>query len=541
MLKPRDHYKTTFISIGYALYNICEQLLYPVLIVSLAKGNTRQTYSAIKRHLETNKKLIAFYGYLIDDERPKTSNQVSFKFQERGDKDPGLYCATFGSKAIMGTHPRLAILDDIEDRPLTPSLMRDATQLIDASLLPAIGVYGKLIIVGTIKGWTVENDIYLYCESKGIFSVYRDPAVYLVNDRGYPILHAVTDEEGNVILGIDNKPLMERTYGLPPMKDVKFSKKRAPRIDPNTGKQLINKRTNRKRWKMVLEVQVLRDLEKYRSIYPEVYTIEEIIKKRIELRDPRKGGEEKFWSEYFLQPANPQGKYFKKDRVNFFPTASFPTVGTLVQHLKDMKMGSVLWVDPGGKGKHGIAIAVCAFVNGYFYVLELVVERGGIPAAAETIADLIVRYNVKVWGVESNFLQKETYADSLDEFVLDALVKRNKVSLYSACDPHPNRGDKIRRIQAALSVRLGRDGTPPIFFVNQYCTAYDQFINELTQFPDLHGRNVKHEFDLLDAIASCNDHLLDIACFFFWESGAKKRNVFEPEKKEFGSESGFSW
>ncbi|MCK5344198.1 MAG: hypothetical protein KAR20_12380, partial [Candidatus Heimdallarchaeota archaeon] len=133
LVKPRDHFKTTYISIGYALYNICERLLYPVMIVSLADMNTRKVYGAIKHHLENNPRLLEFYGYLIDDNRSSTQTQLFLRYQPAGIIDPGLFCTTFGSNVIMGTHPKLAILDDIQNKPLTPALMRSAIQLIDAS------------------------------------------------------------------------------------------------------------------------------------------------------------------------------------------------------------------------------------------------------------------------------------------------------------------------------------------------------------------------------------------------------------------------
>ena len=40
MVKPRDHFKTTYISVGYTLYNICEKILYnvyPTLIYVVLK------------------------------------------------------------------------------------------------------------------------------------------------------------------------------------------------------------------------------------------------------------------------------------------------------------------------------------------------------------------------------------------------------------------------------------------------------------------------------------------------------------------------
>ena len=80
----------------------------------------------------------------------------------------------------MGTHPKLAILDDIEDKPLSEAYMDIASQMINASIIPAIGNTGQLIVVGTLKGYNEENDVYLMCKDKDIFSYYVDRSVYKV-------------------------------------------------------------------------------------------------------------------------------------------------------------------------------------------------------------------------------------------------------------------------------------------------------------------------------------------------------------------------
>ena len=213
-LKPRDHYKTTFISIGYSVYNICEQLLYPILIISVAELNTKDTFGAIKKHLDKNERISSFYGSAIDKEQTLTQDKAFIVYQKNL-KNPGLFCATFGSKKVMGTHPKLCICDDIEDRPLTPAYMYQAKNMIEKSIIPAIGVDGKLLVVGTIKGFNSSNDIYIYLQKKEIFSFNADPAVYMVNENGEPLLNE------------DNKII----FDMPKMENVDWSKKKRAKLD----------------------------------------------------------------------------------------------------------------------------------------------------------------------------------------------------------------------------------------------------------------------------------------------------------------------
>lgn len=250
MVKPRDHFKTTYLSIGYALYNICERLLYPVMIVSLADMNTKKVYGAIKNHLQNNPRILKFYGYLIDDEKTLTQKQLFLRYQPAGVIDPGLFCTTFGGNVIMGTHPKLAMLDDIQNKPLTPALMRSAVQLIDASLIPAMGIDGKLVIIGTIKGYSEDNDIYIYCKNKGegeVFSYYPDPSVFLVDIDGNPL----KDDKGDLL------------YDMPPMADVRWNKIKKPRTDA-FGNLLYFKAGKKKgqvRTRSFIDVKIMRSLE----------------------------------------------------------------------------------------------------------------------------------------------------------------------------------------------------------------------------------------------------------------------------------------
>jgi hypothetical protein len=513
-LDPRDHLKTTFISIGYAIFCLCERLHYPVLIICLSDKNVINIWSSIKRHLSENPRILERYGYIIDDERPN-SQEIGFftLYQEKGIKDAACFCTTWNAKEVMGTHPNLIMCDDIQDRPLPPSQMEVAVQLLDANLLPALGTTGKMIVVGTIKGNSAENDIYLYLISKDLYSAYEYPAVYEVDRAGNPVYEG-TDFNG--------KPKMKAI--CPDLKDVRWEKKDVPRIDPRTGNMVMNKATGRVKTKKEIIIYEIIDRWKYQSIYPEVYSVEEIVKKRILLNDPRaKGaGDGRFWSEYFLRPYNPAGVYFPRDRIGAFAGKDCPyqSIGGLLEALQKANSGCYLCVDPGGRGKHGIAISVFANLDGKFYVMQVVVVKAGILAAAKEIADLLVIYNVISWGIEGNFLQAETFGEPLDAAVNDELKSRG-FPRYASPVVFKTTGDKVLRISEQIGSLIGPAGGGSIkFFVNMNATDYAQLDQEITQFPTVQSQEaITHEFDLLDSIACGVVHVMQAKFELIWESG----------------------
>ena len=505
MVKPRDHFKTTYLSIGYALYNICERLLYPVMIVSLAEMNTKKVYGAIKNHLENNPRILKFYGYLIDDERSSTQKALYLRYQPAGIIDPGLFCTTFGGNVIMGTHPKLAMLDDIQNKPLTPALMRSAIQLVDASLIPAMGVDGKLVIIGTIKGYSADNDIYIYCRDKGdgeVFSYFPDPSVYLVDIDGNPLY----DDKGQML------------YDMPPMKDVRWNKVRIQRTDA-FGTPLYFKAGKKKgqpRMRSFIDVKIMKDSWRYRTIFPEVYSIEDIIRKRIILRKKNRNTDDIFWSEYFLKPCAPTGNFLSTERIGGILPSTFLTLHEFMEWQENEGIYTVVSVDPGGKKSHGIAITVQNRIDGHTYIYEIIVHRGGLPEVAITIAHLLIDWNVAVWGVEGNFDQTEVYGKTLDREVYRYMKEHNLMSDYRTVMDFKSTGEKHMRIKGTLSKIVGPKDMQIIFHVNKNAQNYEKFHDEYITFGSPETASLS--FDILDAICNGDIHLADYTAEFFWIS-----------------------
>lgn len=490
MKKPRDHFKTSLISVGYSVYNLCEENLFPVLIVSKADLNTQDTFAAIKDHLENNPKILSFYGYIIDEDRKSTQELFFTQYQTVGTRDPALYCGTFGSKKVMGTHPRLAILDDIEEEELSPALMRQAKRMLDKSLIAGLPKNAKLILIGTIKGWDHTNDIYLYAEQKGIFSVYSDPASYKID----PITKKpVVNEQG------------DRIYGLPDMKYVKWKKIWVPVLDENGVPEV---RSDGKP-KMIkdFQVEVLEDKDQeWMPIYPERYTIKDLIKKRIATREVDKKTDDTFWSEFYLIPRKPGGNFFKLEKIGHFPPpphANFQAFLEWMHEFHDV-LKPVVWIDPGGKKGHGIAMCLLLFYTKYCFVIDLAVIRNGVFGAAKQLYEWVLTYGVKQIGCEANFEQEETFAEPIDR-ELHLLAEKKGKTINVHVKPIKNKSEKIFRIQTNIDIVVGPEEAAITLYVNQEALDFQQFMLEMSMFPKLEP-GTEFEWDLMDCVSSCQIH-----------------------------------
>src|SRR4030067_52541 len=109
--------------------------------------------------------------------------------------------------------------------------------------------------------------------------------------------------------------------------------------------------------------------------------------------------DEFFNSEYELCPYNPAGVYCPHERIGLIggKGCAYSSMGALMDVIRTTNISTFLSVDPGGRGQHGITVSVFCMIEGRFYLLQCVVIRAGIMAAAMVIADLLIQYNVLTW------------------------------------------------------------------------------------------------------------------------------------------------
>lgn len=480
-LYPRDHLKTTWVvnHICWRILEFPELAKMGILNIAWDPGLAEVTFMDIFENLSQNEKILDFYGYVIDEERPKTQEKFYFVYQPVGPKF-GVRCTSFKSGSITGSHPYWVHIDDPEDEPLSDTYMEKFKRIINKKIIPAVGKKGVIIITGTIKGWDASNDGYLWLEKNKTWRVHRYPAANAMP----PMKDVIAERRKRISFDqVRNLPVF--------MEDSRF--KNLGKLDAQPV------------YEEYFHVEV-KDREKYQTLYPERYTIEDLVRKRMEMQDQGKSDDD-FWSEYFLQAVNPSGKFFLKDRIKKMPPPGYIDTKSFLEWLHKFHHPVYLWIDPGGKGGHGIAIVVGTYLEGRYYFLDFVVIRAGLPEVAKTVARMIKEWGVGVWGVEGNFDQAEAYGNTIDVFLRDYMAEMGWQSHYTHPVIKNNTGDKIQRIATHVSNMIGLPGTDFTFFVNTDAKDYDMLERQITTFGMDTKRSRIHEFDFLDGMASMKIHL----------------------------------
>lgn len=477
-LCSRDHYKTSFIHTGYYTYLICERqdLVGPRGIFSLAwdKDLTMETFDAVKRNLTENNRILTFYGYLPDDERSSTQTKMFFQFQPKANRYPGLFCAPIKGGRITGTHAYLYALDDIMVTELTPALMKRLREIFTMKLYPAMGPGARLVVTGTIKGYTPDNDVYLWLEQNPALNVYRYPAA----------------------------------NAMPTLQDIDYEIDEVPIINPLTGKVKLQK-NGKPFTRKHFRVTSIKNVDRYVMAYPQRYDMYRLAAKMLEYKYSE-DGLDKFFSEYFLVASDPKGRFFDINRVRPVNESRFFSVEGVLEYCRAYHCPVFLWIDPGGQGAHGIAIVVMTFINGEYFLLECQTIRAPVVMAAKVIANLIAKYRVTIWGCEGNFNQRDTHGYTIDSIV-KAEFALNSPHLYTPCVIANNTGKKMQRIATHVGAMLGFDGGPYQFYIAPEMLGISDFRMQVRRFGTQMEGDGNHEYDILDSIASVRIHLLDMS------------------------------
>ena len=493
----RSALKTTYISIGHAIYMICEHpdvARQGIFWSALDEELAGMIYDTVIEELTENPKIIKFYGYLVDVDKStepgrakkrKFTNAVSYlRYQQAGER-PALRCMPFREIKITGWHPALVYLDDIEEEPMTASVKAKFVKNFAKRIIPAVEDRGAIIISCTIKGFDPDTDIYIYLESRGNWRVHVYPAV--VDANGKP--------------------------AFPGANDVDWCYEKVPLVDAN-GKPVLDS-MGRPEHDKVMVVRGIRHRDRYRVVFPEKFTLDELWRLYIATPD-----EDSFFSEYLLIPCNPEGKFFRKERVRPMENMPFPFYHDLESFWEWVQkyraaLNIYLFIDPGGESGHGVSFVVMLYHGGVWYVLDLLVLHQDLPECAEALYKLMSRWDVDLWGVEGNFQQKQFFGRGLYR-ELCRYYDRVKADTGIALDPKylrppmavQNTTNKIQRIRAGMTKMLGKEGMPYTFFVNTNAQSYQRFYYELISFGSTIRSSEKHEFDLLDAIVSCDLHMI---------------------------------
>lgn len=493
VLIARGHLKSTFGGECFGTYTILEEEdigKAGIMIITWADTIALRTYTNIIDNLAHNKKILNFYGYVIQDEalvkgkgkkKKFTESECYFRYQEPGVGQAGLLVATFQSGKITGFHPALVICDDILDEAMTDAFRNRFKTVIIDKILPAADK-GRVIFIGTYKGYTTKDDVYLFLKQNQLYMVVEYPAIL--------------DRES-------------KQPAMPEWDDIDYSVEYIPMRDA-TGKVLL-KRDGTVQRKPVFTIHAIKDEDRYEVTFPERWgkSLHALMLQRLKMRYDPEEGDIKFLREYQLTPVQPSGRLFKIDRLSWdaplFPNApGFASFKECSDWMSKFHFPKYAFVDPGGRDSHGIAISVMGQVFGKYLLFEARVITEGINAAVRELYEICEIWDVMEIGVEANFRQEETDMDILDEKLFNyCTYKKKNPGMYRPVRPYTNTGEKIRRISVHFGSMLGYKIDPVCFFVNPGIHAKEQFITEYRNFPE---DEKTLGYDLLDASASVEIH-----------------------------------
>ena len=473
ILVGRDHLKTTVFNVNHICYYALEKpelAKMGILNIAWSPILASTTFNKVLEHLEENEKILDFYGCVIDQNRSKTKEYAYFTYQGTG-ADYGIRCTSFKSGSIVGAHPILVLIDDVADKPLTEKLMENFKQVMDKTLAGAMGKHGRIIMTGTIKGWTTKNDPYIYIETKRSWKVFK-----------YPSLNKV-----------------------PEWSDIKWEWRERPARDHATGEIIYDWDGVTPLFEEYIHVEI-KDAHLYQTIYPERYGPEDIIRKRIEMFDEDDKIDDDWWSEFMLEAMDPAGRYFNRKRIAHMPPPGFVSARAFREYLKKKHCKVYLWIDPGGEKGHGIAVVVGAKYKGRYYFFEFAAL--GLPPAkaAEVIGRIMVDWEVDAWGVEGNYQQKETFGNIMGGFIKDYLYSEGLGDYYHTPKIKNSVGDKFQRINTHISGMIGTEGQDTTIYVNSASEHFPTFDKQVTSFGLNMASSKKHEFDILDDMAQMKIH-----------------------------------
>lgn len=148
---PREHAKSTVVSLIFPVYCVCEKLRYFIVLLSDTQPQSRLLLGAIKSELEENEKLRRDYGDLVPrgegakwaEEDIVTSTGIRISARGAGQSLRGL--------RQRARRPDLVIIDDLEndETVANPESRKKLIEWFKRAVLN-LGKYCQFLVVGTI-------------------------------------------------------------------------------------------------------------------------------------------------------------------------------------------------------------------------------------------------------------------------------------------------------------------------------------------------------------------------------------------------------
>ena len=148
---PRGHAKSTITDLVYLLWEVVHRRKHFVLLVSDTYGQAAMFLETVKAELESNEKLIAFYGNLVSGSWSEGEIIIG-----AGEGACMVRAVGAGNK-VRGAkfnqyRPDLIIVDDLENDELVENFDRrdKLSRWVNGALIPTMEPEGRFIIIGTI-------------------------------------------------------------------------------------------------------------------------------------------------------------------------------------------------------------------------------------------------------------------------------------------------------------------------------------------------------------------------------------------------------
>lgn len=185
ILIPRGHLKSSTITVGYAVQQMCKNPNIRILIGSETNAKAKDFLKQIRDTFEKNERLRHFFGNHVRKESRWTDDEITSALRTTASvKEPTVF-TTGTDQTRTGAHCDIAIIDDpVSHTNLTEDGRRKTLNWYREIANNILDPGGKLIIIGT--RWHFA-DIFQHIidEQREFYNVVIEQAI---SDEGYDIL-----------------------------------------------------------------------------------------------------------------------------------------------------------------------------------------------------------------------------------------------------------------------------------------------------------------------------------------------------------------
>jgi len=164
ILVPRQHLKSTLVTVGYSLLRIAQDPNVRILIANATYDMACSFLGQIKRHLQLNESFIELYGNLSKGADKWSENMITVPTETGFTKKEATVTAFGMGGNLVSQHYDLIIMDDLVNRDyISTADQIQKTILFYKDALDLIEPTGTIIVIGTrwhqadLYGWILDE------------------------------------------------------------------------------------------------------------------------------------------------------------------------------------------------------------------------------------------------------------------------------------------------------------------------------------------------------------------------------------------------